>query len=115
VRSPSNSEGRAGDGPRALEITETEDTGGFAELGMCISEGVSQVMRRSSLCWVSASLACISERACSRTAIHSASMVCEESSAGDMVLESAEEGSWAEEYTESVESDVELRNTTMVG
>ena len=94
---------------------ETEDTGGFAELGMWVLEGVSRVMRRSSLRCVSASLACISERACSRTAIRSASMVCKESSAGDIILESAEEGSWAEEYTESVESDVELRNMTMVG
>ena len=78
---------------KVLEITETEDTGGFAELGMWVSEGVSRVMRRSSLHCVSASLACISERACSRTVIHLASMVCEEPSAGDMVLESAEEGS----------------------
>ena len=61
-----------------------------------------------------ASFACNSARACSRVASRSSSMECNGSSSEIMVLGSAEEGSRAEEYTESAESESELRKMTMV-
>ena len=68
----------------------------------------------SNLCWVFASFACNSARACSRVASHSPSMECNGSLSENTVSGNAEEGSRAEEYTESAESESELRKTTMV-
>jgi len=69
---------------------------------------------KSNLCWVFASFACNSARACSRVACCSLSIECNRSLSGNTVLGNAEEGSRVEEYIESVESKSELRKTTMV-
>ena len=61
-----------------------------------------------------ASFAYNSARACSRVASRSPSMECNRSLSEITILGSAEEGSRAEEYTESAESESELRKTTMV-
>ena len=61
-----------------------------------------------------ASFACNSAGACSRVASHLPSMECNRSLLEIKVLGSAEDGSRAEEYTESAESELELRKTTMV-
>ena len=61
-----------------------------------------------------ASFAYNSARACSRVASHSPSMECNRSLLENRVLGNAEEGSRAEEYTESAESELELRKMTMV-
>jgi len=63
---------------------------------------------------VVASFACNSARACSRVASRLPSMECNGSLSEITVLGSAEEGLRAEEYTESVESELELQKTTMV-
>jgi len=68
----------------------------------------------SNLCWVFASFACNSARACSRVASCSPSMEWNGSLSKITVLGSADEGSRAEEYTELVESKSELRKMTMV-
>jgi len=68
----------------------------------------------SNLCWVFASFACNSARACSRVASCSPSMECNRSLLENMVLGNAEEGSRVEEYMESVESKLELWKMTMV-
>ena len=61
-----------------------------------------------------ASFACNSARACSRVVSRSPSMECNGSLLEITVSGSAEEGLRAEEYTESAESELELRKTTMV-
>ena len=61
-----------------------------------------------------ASFACNSARACSRVVSRSPSMECNGSLSEITVSGSAEEGSRAEEYTESVESKSELQKMTMV-
>ena len=71
-------------------------------------------IRMSNLCWVFASFACNSARACSRVVSRSSSMECNGSLLEITVSGSAEEGSRAEEYTESAESKSELRKATMV-
>jgi len=68
----------------------------------------------SNLCWMFASFACNSARACFRAVSHSLSIECKGSLLGNMVLGDAEEGSRAEEYTELVESKAELQKVTMV-
>ena len=60
-----------------------------------------------------ASFACNSARACSRVASRSPSMECN-GSLSEITVSGSAEGSRAEEYTESAESESELRKTTMV-
>jgi len=62
----------------------------------------------SNLCWVFASFACNSARACSRVTSYSLSIECKGSLLGNTVLGNAEGGSRVEEYTELVESESEL-------
>jgi len=76
--------------------------------------GIWEIRMSSNLCWVFASFACNSARACSRVASHLPSMECNRSLSEITVSGSAEEGSRAEEYMESAESESELRKTTMV-
>jgi len=71
-------------------------------------------IRMSNLCWVFASFACNSARACSRVVNHSPFIECNGSLSEITILGSAEEGSRVEEYTELVGSESELRKTTMV-
>jgi len=61
-------------------------------------------IRMSNLCWVFASFACNSARACSRVTSRLPSIECNRSLLEIMVSGSAEEGSRAEEYTELAES-----------
>ena len=61
-----------------------------------------------------ASFSCNSARACSRVASCLPSMECNGSLSEITISGSAEEGLRAEEYTELVESESELRKTTMV-
>ena len=116
VRSPSNFEGRAGFKPWAFVGIDTDcvDGFGFLDGGICGWGDASQEIRISSFRCVSASFACNSARACSRAVSLSLSIGCEVSLSGGTVSGDAEEGSRAEEYTESVESETELRKTTMV-
>ena len=62
--------------------------------------GVNWEMIKSSLSWVSRSLACILTRACSRATSPSVSMVSSGALVGDAVLGSTEEESLARRYTE---------------
>ena len=68
----------------------------------------------SNLCWVCASFTCNLARACSRAASRSLSIEWKGSLLRNTVLGNAEEGSRAEDYMESVESETELQKTTMV-
>jgi len=63
---------------------------------------------------VFASFTCNSARAFSRVASRLLSIECNGSLSGNTVLGNAEEGSRAEEYTKSAESELELQKTTMV-
>jgi hypothetical protein len=74
----------------------------------------NQEIRRSSFCWVSASLASISVTACSRDIIRcSLSMLNVSSELRDAVFRSDVEGSTARECTESVESERGLLNQNL--
>ena len=104
-----NSDGRAGFNPWAFRVTGVicVDGIGFSDCGIW-------EIRMSNLCWVFASFACNSARACSRVASRLPSMECNRSLSENTVLGNAEEESRAEEYMESAESKSELQKMTMV-
>ena len=78
---------------------------------------VMWVMRVSNFCWVFTSQACNLERACSRDAIQSFSMVSKSTVSGNCFLKMSEEESSAGKYIEcnkSVLGVLRAQNVTMV-
>src|ERR1700678_4141363 len=117
-RSPSNSDGKAGGGPRT-DRTEWE-LGAISGSWVLDGVGFKEVMwlrRVSNFCWVCLSRVCNSERACSRDVIHSSSMVSNNMVSEDCFPKMLEEESSAKKYTDcdkSVLGVLGLRNVNMV-
>src|SRR6202789_2411685 len=117
-RSPSNSDGKAGGGPRT-DGTERE-LGAISGSWVLDGVGLKEVMwlrRVSNFCWVCSSWVCNSERACSRDVICLSSIVSNNAVLGDCFPKMLEEESCAKKYTdcnESVLGVLGLRNANIL-
>src|SRR6202522_3037212 len=117
-RSLSNSNGKAGGGPRT-DGTERElgaISGSWVLDGVGFKE-VTWLRRVSNFCWVCSSRVCNSERACSRDVIHLSSMVSNNAVSGDCFPKMLKEESCAEKYMDcdkSVLGVLGLWNANMV-